>query len=87
MGMRFRWRGWRAKYPVAARALTWTTTGLAAVLVLFALLMPNSSAGFRPGALPGRAAHNLCGLPGGRDQGAGQFETAGAGDNARDFRR
>ncbi|MCX4577041.1 sulfatase-like hydrolase/transferase [Streptomyces sp. NBC_01571] len=44
-----RWRGWRAKYPVAARALTWTTTGLAAVLVLFALLMPNSSAGFRPG--------------------------------------
>ncbi|MFJ5271517.1 sulfatase-like hydrolase/transferase [Streptomyces sp. NPDC088358] len=44
-----RWRGWRAKYPVAARALAWTTTGLAAVLVLFALLMPNSSAGFRPG--------------------------------------
>ncbi|MET8409287.1 sulfatase-like hydrolase/transferase [Streptomyces sp. NPDC005195] len=44
-----RWRGWRAKYPVAARALTWTTTALAAVLVLFALLMPNTSAGFRPG--------------------------------------
>ncbi|MFG2475230.1 sulfatase-like hydrolase/transferase [Streptomyces fagopyri] len=44
-----RWRGWRARYPVAARVLAWTTTGLAAVLVLFALLMPNSSAGFRPG--------------------------------------
>ncbi|QFZ78783.1 sulfatase-like hydrolase/transferase [Streptomyces fagopyri] len=44
-----RWRRWRAKYPVAARVLAWTTTGLAAVLVLFALLMPNSSAGFRPG--------------------------------------
>ncbi|MGW3846329.1 sulfatase-like hydrolase/transferase [Streptomyces fagopyri] len=40
---------WRVKYPVAARVLAWTTTGLAAVLVLFALLMPNSSAGFRPG--------------------------------------
>ncbi|MGV9704487.1 sulfatase-like hydrolase/transferase [Streptomyces sp. NPDC003483] len=44
-----RWRRWRAKHPAAARVLTWTTTVLAAALVLFALLMPNSSAGFRPG--------------------------------------
>ncbi|MEU9207548.1 sulfatase-like hydrolase/transferase [Streptomyces sp. NPDC048415] len=35
------WHGWRAKYPVAARALAWTTTVLAAALVLFALLMPS----------------------------------------------
>jgi hypothetical protein len=42
-------RGWRAKYPVAARTVTWTITVLAAVLVLFALLMPNEIDRFRPG--------------------------------------
>ncbi|MET8038809.1 hypothetical protein, partial [Streptomyces sp. NPDC005345] len=31
---------WRGRYPVAATVLAWTVTGLAAVLVLFALLMP-----------------------------------------------
>ncbi|WP_369248722.1 sulfatase-like hydrolase/transferase [Streptomyces sp. R41] len=43
-----RWRGWRDKYPVAARTLAWTTTGLSAALVLFALLMPSKIDGFRP---------------------------------------
>ncbi|AVH61200.1 sulfatase [Streptomyces dengpaensis] len=43
-----RWRGWREKYPVAARTLAWTTTALAAVLVLVALHMPNKAEGFRP---------------------------------------
>ncbi|MFS8201479.1 sulfatase [Streptomyces sp. CWNU-52B] len=42
-------RGWRAKYPAAARSVTFTVTGLAAVLVLFALLMPNEIDRFRPG--------------------------------------
>ncbi|MDQ0779366.1 hypothetical protein QF026_007832 [Streptomyces aurantiacus] len=42
-------RGWRAKYPVAARTVTWTITVLAALLVLFALLMPNEIDRFRPG--------------------------------------
>ncbi|WP_406172886.1 sulfatase-like hydrolase/transferase [Streptomyces sp. NBC_00996] len=45
---RRRWRGWREKYPVAARTLAWTTTGLAAALVLFALLMPSKIDDFRP---------------------------------------
>ncbi|GGN90437.1 hypothetical protein GCM10011579_086280 [Streptomyces albiflavescens] len=45
---RLRWRGWREKYPVAARTLAWTTTGLAAALVLFALLMPSKIDDFRP---------------------------------------
>ncbi|MCC9704867.1 sulfatase [Streptomyces sp. MNU76] len=39
-----RWRGYRTafrtKYPVAARSVSWGVTGLAAALVLFALLMP-----------------------------------------------
>ncbi|BCL32749.1 sulfatase [Streptomyces aurantiacus] len=42
-------KGWRAKYPVAARTVTWTITVLAALLVLFALLMPNEIDRFRPG--------------------------------------
>ncbi|MFF4348120.1 sulfatase-like hydrolase/transferase [Streptomyces sp. NPDC001530] len=45
---RRRWRGWRERYPVAARTLTWTITVLAAALVLFALLMPNKRDDFRP---------------------------------------
>lgn len=36
-----RWKGWRDRHPATARALSWAATGLAAVLVLFALLMPN----------------------------------------------
>lgn len=34
-------RGWRARRPALARALSWTVTGLALVLVLFALIVPN----------------------------------------------
>ncbi|MFI9580627.1 sulfatase [Streptomyces sp. NPDC052236] len=34
-------RGWRAKYPAAAQGVAWATTGLAALLVLFVLLLPN----------------------------------------------
>ncbi|WP_369261451.1 sulfatase-like hydrolase/transferase [Streptomyces sp. R35] len=45
---RRRWRGWRERYPVAARTLAWTTTVLAAALVLFALLMPSKIDTFRP---------------------------------------
>ncbi|MFH8467910.1 sulfatase [Streptomyces sp. NPDC017991] len=41
-------RGWRAKHPGAARTVTYTITSLAAVLVLFALLMPNEPDRFRP---------------------------------------
>jgi hypothetical protein len=37
-----RWWSWRARYPVADRALYWTTTLIAAVLVLGAMLMPNT---------------------------------------------
>ncbi|MET7387381.1 sulfatase-like hydrolase/transferase [Streptomyces sp. NPDC005529] len=41
--------GWlRRRYPVAARVLGWTVTGLAAVLVLFALLMPSRADQFHP---------------------------------------
>lgn len=50
--------GWRQRYPVAARAVAWGTTGLAWALVLFALLMPNQLPAFRPGEfarLPGEA--------------------------------
>ncbi|MFE9876494.1 sulfatase-like hydrolase/transferase [Streptomyces sp. NPDC005784] len=46
--VRGRWRGWRDRYPVAARTLAWTTTVLAAVLVLFALLMPSQAGKFHP---------------------------------------
>jgi hypothetical protein len=35
------WRTWRTRHPDAARALSWTTTALAAVLVVGALLLPN----------------------------------------------
>ncbi|MFE1799944.1 sulfatase [Streptomyces sp. NPDC059517] len=41
-------RGWRAKHPGAARTVTYTITSLAALLVLFALLMPNDPDRFRP---------------------------------------
>ncbi|MFI0965364.1 sulfatase-like hydrolase/transferase [Streptomyces sp. NPDC021080] len=41
-------RGWRGRYPVAARVLAWTTTLVAAALVLFALLMPSQSDEFQP---------------------------------------
>ncbi|MFF3450317.1 sulfatase-like hydrolase/transferase [Streptomyces sp. NPDC002667] len=40
--------GWRGRYPVAARTLAWTTTLLAAALVLFALLMPSHADKFQP---------------------------------------
>ncbi|WP_374200209.1 CDP-alcohol phosphatidyltransferase [Streptomyces sp. AC555_RSS877] len=35
------WRGMRTRHPAAARALSWTVTALAAVLVFGALLLPN----------------------------------------------
>lgn len=46
--VRGRWRGWRDRHPVTARALAWTTTLVAAALVLFALLMPSQAGSFRP---------------------------------------
>ena len=36
------WRSWRTRHPARARALYWTTTALAALLVLVALLMPHT---------------------------------------------
>jgi hypothetical protein len=39
--------GWRGRYPVAARTLAWTTTLVAAALVLFALLMPSKADKFQ----------------------------------------
>ncbi len=39
---------WRTRYPAAARALYWTTTALAAVLVLGALLFPNTAPALQP---------------------------------------
>ncbi|MER5471411.1 sulfatase-like hydrolase/transferase [Streptomyces sp. NPDC002685] len=48
MPVRGRWRGWRDRRPVAARALASTVTVLAAALVLFALLMPSQADRFRP---------------------------------------
>ncbi|WP_435797558.1 sulfatase [Streptomyces avermitilis] len=38
----------RARYPVAARVLSWTVTLLAGALVVVALLLPNKLADFRP---------------------------------------
>jgi hypothetical protein len=37
------WGGWREKYPVAARVLAWTTTAVALVVVVVALLMPTQA--------------------------------------------
>ncbi|MGW3415559.1 sulfatase [Streptomyces sp. NPDC000888] len=42
------WRGWRDRYPVAAKAVSWTVNALAAALVLFTLLMSNNAAGVTP---------------------------------------
>ncbi|MEV6394080.1 sulfatase [Streptomyces sp. NPDC051907] len=42
--------GWRGRRPVLARAVAHTTTGLAAVLVFFALLLPNHLTRLTPGA-------------------------------------
>jgi hypothetical protein len=42
-------RGWRERYPATARAVSWGTTGLAAALVYFALLMPNQLPLLTPG--------------------------------------
>ncbi|MFD5819678.1 sulfatase-like hydrolase/transferase [Streptomyces sp. NPDC127038] len=39
--------GWRDRYPVAARTLAWTTTLVAAALVVFALLMPTEADKFQ----------------------------------------
>ncbi|MEU5106109.1 sulfatase [Streptomyces sp. NPDC021354] len=43
-------RGWRDKYPVAARALAWGTTGVSVALVVIALLLPNQLPLITPGA-------------------------------------
>ncbi|TQK42775.1 sulfatase-like protein [Streptomyces sp. SLBN-118] len=40
--------GWRDRHPAAVRAVAWTTTALAAVLVFFALLMPQDAARLTP---------------------------------------
>ncbi|MFI8187611.1 CDP-alcohol phosphatidyltransferase [Streptomyces sp. NPDC085946] len=44
-----RLRTWRTRYPAAARALSRTVTALAAVLVLGALLLPDTLPALRPG--------------------------------------
>ncbi|REK91861.1 sulfatase [Streptomyces inhibens] len=41
--------GWRDRHPAAARAVAWTGTGLAAALVLFALLLPDELTRLTPG--------------------------------------
>ncbi|MPY60668.1 sulfatase [Streptomyces spongiae] len=41
-------RGWRGRRPVLARALSWTVTGLALVLVLFVLVLPNDVSKLEP---------------------------------------
>lgn len=43
-------RGWRDKYPAAARALAWGTTGVSVALVVIALLLPNQLPLITPGA-------------------------------------
>ncbi|WP_326647732.1 MULTISPECIES: sulfatase [unclassified Streptomyces] len=43
-------RGWRDKHPAAARAVSVVTTALAAVFVLFALLVPNELTRLTPSA-------------------------------------
>ncbi|MFI9080482.1 sulfatase [Streptomyces sioyaensis] len=40
--------GWRDRHPAAARTLAWTTTALAAALVLVTLLLPNDPARLTP---------------------------------------
>ncbi|MFF3247330.1 hypothetical protein ACFYWY_27225 [Streptomyces sp. NPDC002870] len=42
--------GRRGRHPAAARAVTWVTTALAAMLVIFALLLPNELTRLTPGA-------------------------------------
>ncbi|MFJ6644562.1 CDP-alcohol phosphatidyltransferase [Streptomyces sp. NPDC091290] len=43
-----RLRAWRTRYPTAARVLSLSVTALAALLVLGALLLPNTFPGLRP---------------------------------------
>ncbi|TMU97038.1 sulfatase [Streptomyces sp. DASNCL29] len=43
-------KGWRAKYPVAARTVAWTVTGLSLALVFLALLLPTKLALVEPSA-------------------------------------
>lgn len=48
LGLRSRWQGWRTKHPAAARALSWTTTLLAAALLYVCLQMPTTLNSLRP---------------------------------------
>ncbi|GGQ44746.1 alkaline phosphatase family protein [Streptomyces flaveolus] len=63
------WRTWRTRHPVPARVLRRTTTALAAVLVLAALLLPNTYIALEPNRftqIPAEAivgAAVLLGLP------------------------
>ena len=63
------WRAWRTRHPVPARVLRRTTTALAAVLVLAALLLPNTYIALEPNRftqIPAEAivgAAVLLGLP------------------------
>ncbi|MGV9643235.1 hypothetical protein [Streptomyces sp. NPDC003514] len=43
-----RLRAWRTRYPTAARVLSLSVTALAALLVIGALLLPNTFPGLRP---------------------------------------
>ncbi|MGW5694420.1 sulfatase [Streptomyces asiaticus] len=43
-------KGWRAKYPVVARTVAWTVTGLSLALVFLALLLPTKLALVEPSA-------------------------------------
>lgn len=55
-------RGWRDKYPAAAQGVAWATTGLAAFLVLFVLLLPNQLTLLTPGAFARIPAEALFGV-------------------------
>nr|WP_262697733.1 sulfatase-like hydrolase/transferase [Streptomyces sp. NEAU-383] len=43
-------KGWRAKYPVVARTVAWTVTGLSLALVFIALLLPTKLTLLEPSA-------------------------------------
>lgn len=53
--------GWRGKHPAAARAVTLVTTALAALLVLFALLLPNELTHLTPSAFARIPAEGIFG--------------------------
>ncbi len=57
------WRSWRARYPSAARAVYWTTTAVAALLVFVALLLPPAVGALRTTGSPGCRERRSCWRP------------------------